>query len=1270
MRVQDARIVEETNLRAAVLNYAARGLTPARQRDGLGVHDVKWSHSNFNTHIATAAANGKVILYDLNRAGVELARLHEHTRQVHKLAFNPHQGYLLLSASQDASVRLWDLREMRKEVMTCPSRDVYQGLSDGIRDVQWSPTDAVEFAFGTNNGTIQRWDYRHNKGPKQKITGHDQRLCTSIDWHPDGKHLLSAGVDKTVKVWDFSISGRRQKPTFVLTTPFPVYNAKWRPPYWSDTHFEKGVYQATQIATSYDTVHHAIHIWDLRRPHLPFREIDKFESNPSDMLWHSRDLLWTVGREGIFQQNDVHRAHKVVDRRNLQAFAVSPTGELAAAVQKRRRRRREYSPDGFEEEKHDSPEKSSLRSSADDSLDDSFLSSSVKKSHVPSRTTSHRSARSFGSTPPAESAPKVMFLTDSLAMLNEAFQPNQVALRGTLPGVTNAQVFSYLAQKYKTIPLPDPPTLESFINLKHVFDQNAQYAERAASYRLAETWRIAGLAVAVASRHRAEMHREHRRLQQGSSPVSSLSNSPPKIEAPVVKQKPAFVDVEQRRHSVHALLGIGANKLQPPTSTAASTSTSNLPTPLARPVKSDESSDSTITAPALPDLDRDEQITLPPPAAEPLTEKKSPANPPLRRPHAHALPPTFTNPQWYHSPQDLDERRAMIGSWRAPPREPLRLETSCTRGPSVDVTPPFERHGSGESFTMFSASTESPRGASMPSSFASGMSQSHNMQSVPEEWSQAPNTASFGKPRPGLGPVAEHSPSEEEVVGSLHFSPTTVPISQERNRPAIESAGAVRDGSGLPPEYSSREQAVLDIANLQRNNQLLRHDSSESEALTSSIGDIPGSPAEYSYEMEASGTIVPGMYEDVRSPQGVKLLSARQHASVRPSSGHRATNGNNLLLADYQAMDVDAEQGSAFSVIGMLQSTLAFYTDSTSDAQACAVLLLLMAPLLPQTHSSNLSDTDTAEALAHYSEAISALGLTPTQVDTILSTQLKQLLATGIDPFQAESILDTYHAQLLSMSLFNPAASLRRLAYPAFPGVYEQGLKGTQLGLLCLSCKSPINNPKDKMCCETCKRAQAPCPICWGRYPEFSSITTTKKSKKLRSSLKEVGDGTRRSPILSPVVPSGIKSSDDEPSPSVPENPAPRAMLWTWCSLCGHGGHTNCLSTWFSDALSDGACPTEGCLCDCVDGRRRDLKIKDTLAKKAEKDRTKSVRKGDDWKVNESKAVSAVRTSLPSGEAAAAEGREARLTAEATYAGLSKRDDGKRVRVVAPRGTR
>jgi len=1299
VRVQDARIVEETNLRAAVINYADH--SHARQRDGLGIQDVKWSHGQFSTHIATAAANGKVILYDLNRAGVELARLHEHTRQVHKLAFNPHQGHLLLSASHDTTVRLWDLRDMKKDIMTCNSRDQYAGMNGAIYDVQWSPTDAVDFAFGTDNGTIQRWDFRYNKAPKQKITAHDQRTCTSIDWHPDGKHLLSAGVDRTVKVWDFSVDGRRQKPVYVLTTPYPVYRARWRPPYWSHEHSERGAYQCTQVATSYDRDHPVIHVWDFRRPYLPFREINKFASAPSDMLWHSRDTLWTVGREGVFQQNDVHHAPKVVDRRNLQALAVSPSGEISAFAQKRPRRRRSaglaYSEHTYltdAREKRNSPEKGSLRSSADDSLDDSFLSSSLKRHH--GRTASNRSARSFVSTPPSDTAPKVMFLTDSMVIHNEAFKPNQLALWGALPGAPNVQIFAYLAQKYKAIPLPDPPTLQSYHDLHHVFQQNAEYAQRASFYRLAETWKIVGESIAAATRRRAELHRSRRRHKYKPTTVAS-SNVPQRLSLVhseahdrrlIAQMKPTesgLVALQSTNRDTPAKESSGPNRSASPGppnpalralvgatdshqaghSFATIESSSNLATPLARPFKASTTSASDVHTHPLPDPDHAEAITLPPAVAGPHSEKAGLLVPEsANRSHASDRP-SFHGPQWYKSADDLDDRRAMVGSWRAPPRIPLSLEPTDAQGINIQIPLRLDRHDSDESFAMFSASTDSQRGNSMPSSLASA--KSRTMESIPEKWQHQPGDSSFGKPRHGLAAGAEQA---DGLGKSVQISPTTIPIGKGLNGTATDSDQGSQQGSGRSEtehsvEFSSTEKAVQVMETLHRNNQLLRHDSSESEAYTSSGGGMSvSSLADYSHDMEASGTIVPDGFEQAKSPQAQKPPPHLPHATESAPPALDPSAQDSLLLSDFQAMHVDAEGNSVFAVIGLLKNILAFYAGSLSDAQTSSLLILLLAPLLPQTQSlSAPSDIDIAEVLTAFADTFTALGLSPTQARAILSTQLTQLISTGINPYQAEAILQTYHAQLHSLSLYNSAASLRRLAYPTYPAVYEQALKDTQVGLLCLSCKSPINNPKDKMRCESCKRAQAPCAVCWGRYPAFEPVTAKKKVKaKLRSTTRDRDHRRKRSSLLSAI---GVDAEGfDDTSPSVPESPAPpKATLWTWCSLCGHGGHTNCLSTWFAaQSISDGACATEGCLCDCVHGKRREDKIREFLEHKAEKERSKVVRKGDDWKVHESKAVAAIRGTL--GDTAQESTQNAGPASSTLTQG--RKEEQRRVRVVEP----
>lgn len=618
--------------------------------------------------------------------------------------------------------------------MSCPSRDRYSGQSEGIRDIKWSPTDGVEFAFGTENGVIQRWDYRMNRAPKLKINAHD-KTCYSIDWHPDGKHLASASADRSVRIWDFSSDQRRQKAAWIIRTPYPVFNAQWRPPFWSADQ-EHGAWQCTQLVTAYDRDHPFVHVWDFRRPSLPFREISLYQTAPTDLLWRSRDLLWTVGREGIFTQSDMHFAPKVVDHRNMSSFAVSSTGDIGAFSQQRVRRRASGGYDSDEtfttdgRTKRELSEKSSLpRSSADDSIDDSFLSSSYKRHH--GRTSSNRSTKSISSTPPSSDNPgKMLFLSDSLANQRHSFTPNQVALRGVIPGSINVPLFTFLAQKYNMIAIEDPPSVQSFQNIQKAFDANAEYAQKAGNHRLANSWRVVGQSVSDAVQRRAAANHQRRLVQTPATPAKPL---PSAVSNNLLTEKK-----EQELLAIPAVRAIYGTE-------AATDSSSQVPTPIARPINPPKAS-TQMDQNALPDPEHEEALALPPSLVERSAQKggQDQAESASRR---QARRPSVAHPSWPLSTNDLDEQRTMFNSYRAPPRIPLSLEPYGS-SPALHGRPDFNRHNSGESFAMFSASTDS-HGLSVPGSFASGRTplHAHDAESLQDRWdhqSSGPAFSSFG----------------------------------------------------------------------------------------------------------------------------------------------------------------------------------------------------------------------------------------------------------------------------------------------------------------------------------------------------------------------------------------------------------------------------------------------------------------------------------------------------------------------------------------------
>ena len=81
----------------------------------------------------------------------------------------------------------------------------------GLKSVT-SDVEKMKFAFCFNRA----FDKAH-RGP-----------IYALDWHSDG-HLLSAGSDATVKVWDIGTPEGHDDETTVLEHPSYVYAAKFYP---------------------------------------------------------------------------------------------------------------------------------------------------------------------------------------------------------------------------------------------------------------------------------------------------------------------------------------------------------------------------------------------------------------------------------------------------------------------------------------------------------------------------------------------------------------------------------------------------------------------------------------------------------------------------------------------------------------------------------------------------------------------------------------------------------------------------------------------------------------------------------------------------------------------------------------------------------------------------------------------------------------------------------------------------------------------------------
>ncbi|KAK0735191.1 hypothetical protein B0T26DRAFT_691104 [Lasiosphaeria miniovina] len=604
LAIRDALDLRALLTEPAFRSAAGAGSSSSSSADQLSIRDVKWGGWQNTSSIFTACAGGKIFKYDLMRAGssgIEFVQIREDSRQVNALDINPHRGTYVLSGSQDGLVRLIDLHMpiQARTGITFRAVQTYKCNADGVRQVQWSPKDGFLFACGTEKGVVLKWDLRKASAPLLRINAHDT-TCSSIAWHADGEHLASAGWDSKCHVWDMSkTADKRQKPKWTISAPAPVSALAWRPGQWSATAQGK---RSSQIAISYDEISQkkfgitGVHIWDLARPTMPYREIQRFESSPNALLWRDQNLLWTAGEDCLFNQCDVTSAPKVIDRQAVSTMSFSPRGEVVMFLDERapshRPRPQILHPDSLQTPSYSSspktPRFSVSRSDSEDDVLGSFLGPRRRGSRR--RRPSARPTHVSSTTPPAGSGMDDVLSLEQTIQVTGIYKPQQSMAIGHVPASANVHVYEYLSANYlETLykELPFSPGGRSMPErVAAILEHYAEAAEQVNKFRLAQTWRILAYGIDLVLRRRAQYHLECR-MDHLSDPFSIKRRAENKIKAmgnPFGVSIDTPMDGEETPRKVMSLSSL--DKAAPRSLLSEELeSTSNVPTPLARPVQ-------------------------------------------------------------------------------------------------------------------------------------------------------------------------------------------------------------------------------------------------------------------------------------------------------------------------------------------------------------------------------------------------------------------------------------------------------------------------------------------------------------------------------------------------------------------------------------------------------------------------------------------------------------------------------------------------------------
>lgn len=114
-----------------------------------------------------------------------------HDRSIWSLAFSPN-GELLVSGSNDASVRLWD-------VATGKCTRTLKEHADLVYGLDFSP-DGQYFVSVSKDGTGRIWSVKSGE-PMTTFDGHKSEI-RCVEWSPDGETIATGGTDNSIRLWD------------------------------------------------------------------------------------------------------------------------------------------------------------------------------------------------------------------------------------------------------------------------------------------------------------------------------------------------------------------------------------------------------------------------------------------------------------------------------------------------------------------------------------------------------------------------------------------------------------------------------------------------------------------------------------------------------------------------------------------------------------------------------------------------------------------------------------------------------------------------------------------------------------------------------------------------------------------------------------------------------------------------------------------------------------------------------------------------------------
>jgi len=141
--------------------------------------------------LVTGGEDNLVKLWDI-ASGKEMRSFVGHENWVLSVAFSP-DGKRVYSSSRDGMIKQWDV-ENGKEILTIKAHRFF------VNSIALSPDGTFLASCAENTTALFLWDTATARKIREFV-GHKEPI-QALAYSPDGRKILSAGVDKTLRLWD------------------------------------------------------------------------------------------------------------------------------------------------------------------------------------------------------------------------------------------------------------------------------------------------------------------------------------------------------------------------------------------------------------------------------------------------------------------------------------------------------------------------------------------------------------------------------------------------------------------------------------------------------------------------------------------------------------------------------------------------------------------------------------------------------------------------------------------------------------------------------------------------------------------------------------------------------------------------------------------------------------------------------------------------------------------------------------------------------------